>query len=145
MHGVVHSVGTRRAKGLPAFELLVPVFAARRLGAHKVLVVDRLPARPHALRPAKVGYAAGSRDAGTGEDQDSFRAAEVVGEGHAKATSRALTQRSRRKAGKNAEKTKNEKECGQLDDLCSQRRGHACRSPFLFWFSLRSLFLTLRP
>src|SRR6185503_4558658 len=70
----------------PAFQLVVPVFDAGRVGGEKLRIFHRTAASPDAIRTAEIGDAAGRRYAGAAEDEDALRAAQMFDEtsvGHA--------------------------------------------------------------
>ncbi len=55
---VMSGIRARLAKCLPPFQFVIPMLQPRRFRSHKIVVIDRLPLFPHALRPAKIRDAA---------------------------------------------------------------------------------------
>jgi hypothetical protein len=79
-NGLVSGVRLGSAKSRPAFQLVVPVLEARRLGAHEVLIIDRLPPRPDPAGSPEVWDAAAGRKAGSSEDEDPFTVPKIIDE-----------------------------------------------------------------
>src|SRR5688500_12503883 len=79
---MMDGVGLGITKAVPSFEFVVPMLNPCRLRGHEVLVVNRLPARPHALRSPKVRDTAAGRNAGTRKDHDLFGGADVFSQVH---------------------------------------------------------------
>src|SRR5436190_13919401 len=77
---VVNRVRLGTGMNLPRLQLVVPVFDARRLRCEELLVEHRTPSFPHAVRPAKIGNAAGRRHTGAGEYEDAPRGPKVMNE-----------------------------------------------------------------
>ncbi len=93
--GEVGGVGARGMVALPGLQFEIPVFDARGLGGHEVVVVDGLAGFPDALGAAEVGDAAAGGDPGAREDEDPAGGLEVLdqgGVGRGRHGSRSMTE-----------------------------------------------------
>src|SRR3989442_5651925 len=66
----VNGVWLRIAESRPGLQLVIPMLDARCFRTHEVVIIHRLPARPDAVRPAKIGNTAASGNTGPRKKQD---------------------------------------------------------------------------